>query len=526
MQQLPGDKVAQNLGTPVSNNSGNSIVPSTGGDMKSNVSSFIPPSVGNTLSQIQNPTTFGDQLANQAKQQAIGVILGPIQKLKTEIEKVISDRIKLEIEHVNTLLELTAKTLPTTTYDAYGTQILVPSILTADEYQEAITKENTSYEAAKIINDNNKKRLEERFQKLILDPYKKIKKDIVDFKLNKDTLKTRIKALKLQMDRQKLQQLALNIAKTIIVSTSSLLTQQLIKVISDSSSLQDLVNKTNEIIDAAQTIDQINQARIARNSCISKINQQEVRIQNAIKVLNTISIILTVFSVLNKILTILNIPSPLGIAAKPLAMLNVNAAKILDGISAAVCILIPILNGAVFVLEDLKRQLRDINQKIEEKTLLLLNDVDLFDYLDQIKYSSDDPTSDINRRPEESDADYADRLRNSSSLLALLEQQNPNADAVNLQNLLNNSNLNTLSGLANQITPTNTTNLGEYKGFTFFTREENDPKFNVRGNKRHYVVAVDTKNVERIKSDYSFTLNPQQLVLQLKLTIDQQNLQG
>lgn len=532
MQKLPGDTVAENLAeVPPSRGASTPTVGGikspTSGDMKSNISSFIPAGVGSTLSQIQNPTAFGDQLANQAKQQVIGVILGPIQKLKTEIEKVISDRIKLEIEHVNTLLELTAKSLPTITYDAYGTQVLVPSVFTStNEFQDAIDKENASYEAAKIINDNNKKRLEERFQKLILDPYKKIKKDIVDFKLNKDTLKTRIKALKLQMDRQKLQQLALNIAKTIIVSTSSLLTQQLIKVISDSSSLQDLVNKTNEIIDAAQTIDQINQARIARNGCISKINQQEVRIQNAIKVLNTISIILTVFSVLNRILTILNIPSPLGIAAKPLAMLNVNAAKILDGISAAVCILIPILNGAVFVLEDLKRQLRDINQKIEEKTLDLLSDVDLFDYLNQIKYSSDDPTSDINRRPEESDADYADRLRNSSSLLTLLEQQNPNADAVNLQNLLNNSNLNTLSGLANQITPTNATNLGTYKGFTFFTREENDPKFNVRGNKRHYVVAVDTKNIERIKSDFSFTLNPTQLVTQLKLVIDQQNLQG
>ena len=527
MQQLPGDKVAQNLNDASPNNSsGNNSSLSTGGDMKSNVSSFIPSSVGNTLSQIQNPTTFGDQLVNQAKQQAIGVILGPIQKLKTEIEKVITDRIKLETNHINTLLDLTNKSIATITYDAYGTTVTVPPVLTPDEYQTAITKENASYEAAKIINDNNRKKLEERFQNLILDPYKKIKKDIVDFKLNKDTLKTRIKALKLQMDKQKLQQLALNIAKTIIVSTSSLLTQQLITVISDSSSLQDLVNKTNDIIDAAQTIDQINQARIARNGCISKINQQEVRLQNAVKVLNTINIILTVFNILNKILSILNIPSPFGVAAKPLAMLNVNAGKILDGISAVVCILIPILNGAIFVLEDLKRQLHDVNQKIEEKTLFLLSDVDLFDYLNQIKYSSDDPTSDINRRSGESDADYADRLRNSSSLLALLEKQNPNADAVNLQSLLNNSNLNTLSGLANQITPTNTTNLGTYKGFTFFTREENDPKFNVRGNKRHYVVAVDTKNVERIKSDYSFTLNPQQLVLQLKLTIDQQNLQG
>jgi hypothetical protein len=490
MKKLPGDTVAENLAeVPPSRGASTPTIgginPPTSGDMKSNVSSFIPAGLGSTLSQIQNPTTFGDQLANQAKQQVIAVILGPIQKLKAEIEKVINDRIKLETDHVNTLLDLTNKSIATITYDPYGTSVTVPPVLSPDEYQAAIIKENTSYEASKIINDNDRKRLEERFQKLILDPYNKIKKDITDFTKSKDTLKTRIKGLKGQMDKQKLQQLTLNIAKTIIVTTSSLLTQQLITTISNNSSLQDLVNKTNVIIDAAETIDQINQARIARNGCINKINQQEARIQAAIKVLNTINVILTVFNILNRILTLLNIPSPLGVAAKPLAILNVNAAKILDGISAAVCILIPILNGAVYVLEDLKRQLRDINQKIEEKTLALLSDVDLTDYLDQIKYSSDDPINNINLQ-----------------------------------------DLNTLSGLINQPINPISNNLGAYKGFTFFTREENDPKFNVRGNKRHYVVAVDTKNVERIKSDYSFTLNPTQLVTQLKLVIDQQNLQG
>ena len=113
--------------------------------------------------------------------------------------------------------------------------------------------------------------------------------------------------------------------------------------------------------------------------------------------------------------------------------------------------------------------------------------------LDQIKNSSDDPIFNINDR---------------------------------LNGLENNLNINTLSGITNQIAPLSNNNLGNYKGFTFFTREENDPKFNVRGNKRHYVVAVDTKNIERIKSDFSFTLNPTQLVTQLKLVIDQQNLQG
>jgi hypothetical protein len=245
------------------------------------------------------------------------------------------------------------------------------------------------------------------------------------------------------------------------------------------------VDKLNSKIFNVIDLDQINQARIARNGCISKINQQEKRIQATIKVLNTLNIILTVFNVLARILDLVPVASPFGILSKPITILYTKAKNILDGISSALSIIIPILQGAIFILEDLKRQLRDLNQLIEEKTLALLSDVDLTDYLDQIKYSSDDPINNINLQ-----------------------------------------DLNTLSGLINQPINSISNNLGAYKGFTFFTREENDPKFNVRGNKRHYVVAVDTKNIERIKSDYSFTLNPTQLVTQLKLVIDQQNLQG
>ena len=525
MKSLPGDIISNNR-IEVPNNNGNNIPSSTGGDMKSNVSSFIPPGVNNALSQIQNPTTFGEQLANNAKQQVVGVVLGVIGKLKAEIEKTIGAKIKLEVDHVNTILEITSKGIPTNTYDEFGTQIQIPPVYSPEEVKINIEKENASYELAKITINKNLKGLEDRLKNLILDPYKDIKKEILKFKTQVEGKKKFKDGLKALAKSQKVQQLVLNIAKTLIVTTASLLTQQLIEVIADSASLQELVDKTNEVIDNATTIDQINQARVARNSCISKINQQEVRIQATIKVLNTVNTILTVFNVLARVLELIPVASPLGILSKPVTILYTKAKTLLDGISAALCIIIPILQGAIYVLEDLKRQLRDLNTALEEKTLELLNDSDLFDYLSQIKNSSNDPTSDINRKPGESDNDYADRLRNSSSLLALLAQQNPNADAVNLQNLLNNSNLNTLSGLANQITPATTSNLGTYKGFTFFTREENDPKFNVRGNKRHYVVAVDTKNVERIKSDYSFTLNPTQLVTQLKLVIDQQNLQG
>ena len=524
MKKLPGDTVAENLAeVPPSRGASTPTIgginPPTSGDMKSNVSSFIPAGVGSTLSQVQNPKAFGEQIVNNAKQQVIGAVLGIVGKLKNEIEETIGDKIKLEVDHVNELIEIASKGISKNTYDGFGTQIQLPPELTPEEVRDNIAAENASYEINKVIINNKLKGLKKRLEDIILDPYKKLKKNINDKKKFKDQLKS-------VTDNQKLRQLALNITKTIVVTTTSLLSQELIKIISNNASLQELVDKTNEIIDEATTIDQINQARIARNGCISKINQQELKIQAGLKVLNTVNTILQVFNVLARVLELVPVASPLGILSKPITILYTKAKNILDGISSALSIIIPILQGAIFILEDLKRQLRDLNQLIEAKTLDLLDDVDLFDYLNQIKYSSDDPTSDINRRLDESDDDYANRLRNSTSLLDLLASQNPNADAVNLQNLLNNSNLNTLSGLANQITPTNATNLGTYKGFTFFTREENDPKFNVRGNKRHYVVAVDTKNIERIKSDFSFTLNTQQLVIQLKLIIDQQNLQG
>ena len=65
-----------------------------------------------------------------------------------------------------------------------------------------------------------------------------------------------------------------------------------------------------------------------------------------------------------------------------------------------------------------------------------------------------------------------------------------------------------------------------YKGFKFALREENNPRFVVQGNKRHYAVAINKQNIEQLKSDLSFTLDPNDLIEQLKLVIDQQNLQG
>jgi hypothetical protein len=90
---------------------------------------------------------------------------------------------------------------------------------------------------------------------------------------------------------------------------------------------------------------------------------------------------------------------------------------------------------------------------------------------------------------------------------------------------LENLNDKQLSELSNEFLPAGG-NYGSYKGFKFAIKEEQNAKFVVKGNKRRYAVAIDRYGVEIIKSEYSFTLDPNDLIEQLKLVIDQQNLQG
>lgn len=82
-----------------------------------------------------------------------------------------------------------------------------------------------------------------------------------------------------------------------------------------------------------------------------------------------------------------------------------------------------------------------------------------------------------------------------------------------------------LNALSNEFLPTGG-DYGSYKGFKFAIKEEQNQAFVVKGNKRRYAVAIDRYGVETIKSEYSFTQDPNDLIEQLKLVIDQRNLQG
>jgi len=90
---------------------------------------------------------------------------------------------------------------------------------------------------------------------------------------------------------------------------------------------------------------------------------------------------------------------------------------------------------------------------------------------------------------------------------------------------LDGKSLDNLDALSNFFLPTGL-NYPPYKGFNFKIKEEDNPRFVVKGNKRKYVVAINRDGIEQIKSEFSFTQDPNDLIEQLKLVIDQQNLQG
>jgi len=90
---------------------------------------------------------------------------------------------------------------------------------------------------------------------------------------------------------------------------------------------------------------------------------------------------------------------------------------------------------------------------------------------------------------------------------------------------LDGKSLDNLANLSDLFLPTGL-DYPPYKGFNFKIKEEDNPRFVVKGNKRRYAVAINRDGIEQIKSEFSFTQDPNDLIEQLKLVIDQQNLQG
>jgi hypothetical protein len=411
----------------------------------SNVSSLISPGVTTTLSTIKPPVAFGDQLKNTAKQKLLQQSLGPVDRIKKEIEKVVKKKLDLEVDHSKKLLELDAK--------------LKAKSINQVEYNAAVANETANYERSKAILQEEQDALNDRLSKILNDPLKGTKERI---KKTKEKIKENNKKSKKEKqgaNKERREALLKAPIKSITPVLILLITQRLLKVSERVNTLQTLVNKTNDVIRAANTPEKINQARILRDNTLKKINDVQQDIIKISKQLETVRTVITIFGAVVTVLSLIPIPVP-----PKVPQTIEKASKIVSGLGFAVGVIIPLLQRTIGNIEDIKRQLLPINALIDGKTVASLTDNQLSTLLDSIT-----------------------------------EQQN-------------------VRGQQNAF--------GIYKGFRFEIKEEQNPRFVVKGNKRHYAIAINRNNREVLKSESSFTLDPQVLVDELKLVIDQRNLQG
>ena len=435
---------------------------------QTNVSNLIPSDINKTLNTIKDPKAFGDQLLEAEKQKLKKKLLGIVGQLKDALVEAIKKVADLEINHQKTLLSLNKKRNPPDII-LNGEVIKGIPLLTEEEYQTALLNENRNYEKAKNDLEKEKDDLNKKLIKIIADPYKDTKEKIKKAKDNLRKKLNRSKEEKRKARKDLAKQVLKNLKKALVPIITLVLTEKLIDILSDSEQIEELIIQTNLIIDSADTKEKINQAKAARDSALNIINNQEKKIQSVLNQILQMEIYITIFDTIVSIILAIPIPSavPPGIGVPvnliiKLQRLLATAEKIASGLSLLLAIFIPILEEVITDLENYKQQLHDINDLLDETTVSVLD-------------------------------------------------------------------TNQLSILLNQITQTQNA-IEEYKGFKFVIKEEQTLGVNtakvVKGFKRHYAAAIDRDGVERIKSEYSFTQEPQILVDQLKLIIDQKNLQG
>ena len=335
---------------------------------------------------------------------------------------------------------------------------------TQEQYDDAVLAENEAYKNQIDSFNLQIKKIIKDIDNINLDPEKKIKEDRKKRKIQRQERQTKNKAERAKARRDLTKKVLKNAVKTLAPIIALQITNQLSSIISQRAKLEELVDQVNVYIEQANTPETIIIATNLRNNAITLINNSIKKLENLKKNIERISKIISIFSA---IILALNLAVTfLPPLTPPGAVKKIT--DIINKASALVAALSVILVIANTILENEISKLNDLIERLKAINALL-----------------DDKAN-----------------------LNLNEQQ--------------------LADLSNTFLPIGIKNneFEKYKGFKFKIKEEQNIAFVVKGNKRRYAVAIDRDGVEVIKSELSFTLDPQDLIDQLKLVIDQRNLQG
>ena len=417
-----------------------------------NISTIISPDVLKTISASTLIKTFGDQLKDKAKDKIIVAATSKVNQLGADIESLIRKQQGVKKKHTDELKRIDIL------YQTGEINIAEAEVLTI--------KENEAYDKQQKLIQLEIDLLKKDITDIVRDPYNDIKKQKKKLNESIKKFKVDLKKQSFKSAKDEIKKVLKNNKKTLASIIGLAIAGKLATIVSQRTELEDLVDKTNIIIDQANTPETIAAAINLRNNVVALINNSIRKLENLQSLLGTISIVLTVSSVL---LNVLGLTTPLT------AISTVPGAPVIMGIHDK-------LRDKIIALDKLITALSGILAIV---TVLLENEIIALNEL-------------------------IDRLRQVSLLL----------DGKTLTGLDSQQ----LTDLTRSLLTD--TQFPSYKGFNFKIKEEQNQAFVVKGNKRHYAVAIDRDGVEVLKSDYSFTLDPNDLVEQLKLVIDQKNLQG
>ena len=422
-----------------------------------NISSLVNSNTLNTLSSVIRPKSFGDQLSNN-NEKIVNSSLGKKQELKIEFDKLVTKESEEKVKYGKILNDL---------FNQFQPPPPTKATLTFEQYEQEKIKAEVAYTNIIIEIDLQKNEVNKQIQDISNDPYKNIKNSTKRREIRNNKKIQRAKNKENKEKKVLSKKVLQNLSKTIASLVSLQATKLLFSIVFNNKKLQELIDDTNTIIDAATTQDAINNARVIRNSTLAIIINNERKLDSLNKIVNNANKVVTILNIaLTAIILLFTIPKPFGLGPTmptPIA----NKVKKFQDLVVALNILISIIKG---ILDSKLNELNDLKSQLNQ-----LNDV-----LDNIL---------INNLSNE-------------QLQAFINEQ---------RNLQSKSS--------------------EYKGFKLEIREEEtlgaQQAVVVRNNiKRKYAVALDKDGVPVLKSDFSFTLDPVDLIEQLKLIIDNNNLQA
>ena len=425
------------------------------------ISSLVSPNTLSNLNSSIAPKAFGDQLKNKAKSTVVAAATqSTIVRLNKIKVDLIQEEILLDLNHQKELLSLNQKNTPAKKV-VNGQTVDIPPQLSDEEYQAAVIAEDINYKAAKENIQKKKEANQKDIDDYLNDPFKKQKDAKKKRQEDRNKRQVKTKAEKQKARQKKAKSILANGKKTLVPILTLLLTNKIGEIIAQNDIIQILVDNTNKIIENANLSNEQVQLENAKLSRNNAITVIQNNENKILKISEQIRTISLYIRIFDTIITIIsNIPIPTSTGVPGVPGIPINL----------IMKLVKILDKATKIVLALSALLPLITSSLE-KAISILED-----YKAQLL-----PINGI--------------IDTTSALTQTL-----------------NTNL------------TFGTDYGTYKGFKFALKEENNPKFVIRGNKRRYAVAIDKDNVDVLKSDLSFTLDPNDLIEQLKLKIDSLNL--